>query len=516
MNRLQTYYEQIQLPIKALFLGTLLIAFGSVLTNPYIHVFLKLDVPLIVTTAEILLYSGGLILAYFPVYIFVKLLLYRQNDANILVTGILSYLVFTVIMAVLSPSNLPESTYQTLFTINAMGKQIKLFQMGIVGLGLIYFWIKYVFKRKADTRSISQSSYLDNEMVRVVNAVIGAAAIGIIMSYVWPMIVMGIYNVLAFISADVNNPMSLFIYGALERLLALCNLDAIAHREMWLGPLGGTWLNINGETFVGDANIWMAKLQDSMNVLASDGTGKFTTGYYVLNIFAVPGYLLASCSMISNKRVRRRNTVLLVAAIVISWVSGILLPVELLMLFTSPTLYMFHVFCVSFIYAILNGIGATVGFTYLGNLFASTPGNIIDLIGISRQSAMSSKVMLVVLVGIIAFFVYFFVVRFYFSKMAIDILNIETKDERVHDFIERVGGIENIESVSSTPTHIHISLIDRDKLNVAGLHRQGVTRIVETRSGFILSIGSSAYMIQHEINLQMKQLPEVILDEDVE
>ena len=89
--------------------------------------------------------------------------------------------------------------------------------------------------------------------------------------------------------------------------------------------------------------------------------------------------------------------------------------------------------------------------------------------------------------------------------MAIDVLNIGTKQERVIEFIERLGGLENIEWISSTPTRVHVNLIDRDKLNVAGLHRQGVTRIVETRISFLLSYGAASYIIQSEINKAMKK-----------
>ena len=80
------------------------------------------------------------------------------------------------------------------------------------------------------------------------------------------------------------------------------------------------------------------------------------------------------------------------------------------------------------------------------------------------------------------------------------------KKDRINDFVERVGGLENIKSITNTPTRIHVQLEDRDKLNVAGMHRQGVNRIVETKSGFVLSIGSSAYIYQQEIVKQLKEI----------
>ena len=59
-----------------------------------------------------------------------------------------------------------------------------------------------------------------------------------------------------------------------------------------------------------------------------------------------------------------------------------------------------------------------------------------------------------------------------------------------------------------------MQLKDRDKLNVAGMHRQGVTRIIETKLGFVLSIGSSAYIYQQDIVKQLKNLEKEELVED--
>ncbi len=61
MNRLQTYYEQLQLPVKSLFFGSFLIAIGSLIANPYINSILKLDNATLVTISQILMSCGGII-----------------------------------------------------------------------------------------------------------------------------------------------------------------------------------------------------------------------------------------------------------------------------------------------------------------------------------------------------------------------------------------------------------------------------------------------------------------------
>ncbi len=97
-----------------------------------------------------------------------------------------------------------------------------------------------------------------------------------------------------------------------------------------------------------------------------------------------------------------------------------------------------------------------------------------------------------------------------------DVLSITNKQQRIEDFTEGLGGVSNIETVSSTLTRIHVELREREDLNIAALHRQGVTRIVETRQGFVLSIGSPAYMIQKAINKNIKTYRAIHEVEEVE
>ncbi|CAM4269719.1 PTS glucose transporter subunit IIBC [Erysipelothrix aquatica] len=513
MNRLQTYYEQLQLPLKSLFFGSLLVAIGTIIPNPYVNSVLKLDSPILLSISRVLLMSGGIILAYFPLYVFIKLLSHEKNEPNIVVTGIISYLAFLVSMLLLSPTTSPTATYISALVIKLGDKQYMLYRTGIFGLIAIYLFVKNIYRKTSEKRHISNVSFADRETVKMVFAIVGSSVIGMLFAFGWPYFMEMMYSIMEFISQDVNNPMSLFAYGALERLMALANLDVILHQEFWLNTLGGTWMNLAGQSFVGDVNIWAGQLKETVNVF---GAGRFTSAYYVMNIFAVPAYLIAISTTISNKRARNRNIGLLIAAILVSMVGGTLLPIEILMLLTSPTLYFFHLFATSFIYAILSGFSVALGFSFFGNLLSATPGNIIDLMGISYNTVLVSKVFILLLVGIIVFLVYFSFTRLYFNKLALDVLSITNKQQRIEDFTEGLGGVSNIETVSSTLTRIHVELREREDLNIAALHRQGVTRIVETRQGFVLSIGSPAYMIQKAINKNMKTYRAIHEVEEVE
>lgn len=513
MNRLQSYYEELQFPIKLMFVASALIGIGSLLINPYITTFINIENTIIFTISQILLYTGGIILSYFPFYIFIKLLAHNRDERNIVTMGIVSYIIFVVVLALLTPPNLSMAVYENLGEIPLISQSNGVFNTGVLGLMAVYLMVQFVYRITSESKIFSLVSYVDKDSIRLLYSIIGAILLALGFAYLWPLFLDFIYKIMEFISTDVNNPMTMFAYGGFERLMTLFNLDTIIHQEFWFGPLGGTWVDLTGANFNGDVAIWTAQLSESVNVVGTSDAGRFTSAYYILNIFAVPAYLTGLYSIYSNKQYLKRNIVVLSSVVLISVLSGTLLPVELLMLITSPMIYIFHIFMTSLIFAVLSGLSIYLGFSYNGFLLSTNPGNLIDLLFLLRKQALFNKILILILIGIFIFIIYFLITRLYYSKLALDVLNIGSKQDKINDFKERLGGIDNITSINNTPTRLHVKLKDRDKLNVAGMHRQGVTRIIETRLGFVLSIGASAYIYQNEIN---KELSTLIEEEQVE
>ena len=503
MNRLQVYLEELQLPIKSLFVATGLIAVGSILGNPFINDIFLLDLPIIVTITRLLLFTGGLIFACFPYIVFVKLLYSRTQEKNIVVVGIIAYLMYLIMILFFGPTDLPDNMYISFIRLEINDSIYRLVNTGVIGLIGVYFIVRKVYQKQMIARNANFTKVFDRDTIRLIRSLIYTTIYGLFIAWMIPYISKGIYSILNFVAADINNPMSLFAYSGFERILSLFGLQNIVRKEMWFGKLGGTWNSLENIGYMGDVNIWAAQLKDSVAVLGVGSAGRFTTVYYVLNIFAAPAYLAALATTVSDKPKFRRGLVTVFTGTVLSLLGGIWFPLEIIMLLTAPIIYIFHLFMVGFISAILLGISTTIGFSYLGIINAANPGNIIDLIGISRNSMINRQIMMMLLLGLIVFFIYFYVVRFYYTHMAIDILNIGIKDDEIKDFIERIGGLENIEKISSSPTKVIVKLYNEDSINPAGLHRQGVTKIVQTREGFILLYGSGSYMMQKEINKRL-------------
>ncbi len=514
MNRLQIYLEELQLPIKSVFVATILIAVGSFLGNPYVNEILKLDYPLLVTIKDILLFTGGLVLRAFPYMVFVKLLYTRTHERNIVVVGIISYLMFLIMILFFSPKTLPATAYSEILKFSIALDEYKLMNTGYFGLIGIYLIVRRIYHKPMNVRNANFTKLLDRDTIRLMKSLVASTVFGVAMAFLFPYVIESVYTILRFIASDFTNPMSLFAYSGFERLSTLLGLDNIVRNEMWFTSMGGTWNSLENITYVGDVNIWAAQLKDSVAVIGVGSAGRFTTFYYVINMFAIPAYLFALSFTVTDKKKKRKAIVTVLLGTALSMLTGITYPIEILLLLTTPVLYIFHLFMVGFISAILLGLSITLGFSYLGILSAANPGNIFDLIAISRKNIINQQVLIMVLFGVIVFFIYFYVTRFYYNKVAIDILNIGIKDDEVTNFIERIGGLDNINSFNSLPTKVTASLKDEDNINTEGLHYQGVTKIIHAREGFILSYGPGSYILQKEVNKRLKMHEALKDDED--
>lgn len=514
MNKLQIFLEELQLPIKSLFVASVLVAVGSFLGNPYVNEILKLDYPLLITIKDILLFTGGLILRAFPYLVFVKLLYTRTQERNIVVVGIISYLMFLIMILFFSTKNLPETAYSEIFKFTIGLEELRLMNTGYFGLLGVYLIVRRIYSKRMHARNVNFTKLLGRDTIRLIKSLIYSTIFGILMALFFPYVIDGVYTVLRFIASDFTNPMSFFAYSGFERLSVLTGLDNIVRNEMWFSSMGGTWNSLENITYVGDVNIWAAQLKDSVAIIGVGSAGRFTTFYYVMNIFAIPAYLFALSFTVTDKKKKRKAYITVILGSVLSIVTGIVYPLEILMILTTPVLYIFHLFMVGFISAVLLGLSITLGFSYLGILSAANPGNLFDLIAISRKNIINQQVLTMLLFGIIVFFVYYFVTRFYYNKVAIDILNIGIKDDEVTDFIERIGGLDNIEKFTSLPTKVIASLKDEENINTSGLHYQGVTKIVHAREGFILSYGPGSYILQKEVNQRLKMHKKLKVDED--
>ena len=284
--------------------------------------------------ASVLANSGYALIEQFPLLIAVSLAftLAVEEQALAALSGAIAYILLT-------------RSGATLFAILGNGKtELTDFQMGLAGgfaAGLITVALHNGLK------NLRIPAWLDFfkgqrsvQLWRALATFLAAFLAGILSGALWSVIWKGLT---AFAGRLPEAGMAgAFVYGLLNRLLVPFGLHHVLNNEIWFNY--GEYTNLSGVLIRGDLN----------RFLAGDPTaGHFIAGFFPMMIFAVPAIALAF--LITARRNRRwRVAILLILAGLVSLVSGIAEPVEFLILFSAPVLYV--------IYAVLYGLSMLVCF----------------------------------------------------------------------------------------------------------------------------------------------------------
>lgn len=166
------------------------------------------------------------------------------------------------------------------------------------------------------------------QLARVVPVIVAAAALaeGLVAGVAWTFAQRGLANLA--VSLTLAGPGGAFAYGFLNRLLQPLGLHHVLNDEIWLKL--GDFTSQSGMLIHGDLN----------RLLAGDPTGgRYVAGFYPVAIFALPAIAL-SLSLAAKRQQRTKITILMAAVGLAALVSGVSEPLEYLILFTSPLLYL--------------------------------------------------------------------------------------------------------------------------------------------------------------------------------
>lgn len=296
-----------------------------------------------------------------------------------------------------------------------------------------------------------------------------------------------------------------FLYGFLMRLCGAVGLHHMIYPMFWYTELGGVE-TVAGVSVVGAQKIFFAQLADPNHTgLFTAGT-RFFAGRFDTMMFGLPGACLAMYHCVPKAR-RKKYGGLFLGVALTSFITGITEPIEFMFLFVAPLLYVFHAFLdgVSFLIADLLKIR-------IGNTFS---GGVIDftLFGI-LQGNDKTNWMLVIPVGIVWFFLYYFSFRFFITKFNImtpgraaeedgdaapAITTKSTLREDAVKIIAALGGKENIEDVDACITRLRVSVRDIGKIDRAELKKLGATDVLEVGGGIQAIYGAKAILYKNHI-----------------
>ena len=275
------------------------------------------------------------------------------------------------------------------------------------------------------------------------------------------------------------------IYGILNRLLIPIGLHHVMNTVIWF-QLGSFTDPVSGQIATGDI----------ARFLAGDPTaGVYTAGFYPIMMFGLPAACLAMyvCAKKKNKAVVGGMFLSLALTAIIT---GITEPIEFAFMFLSPILYVIH--------AILTGISLAVAYALNVHLAFSFSGGLIDYI---LYFGKGQNQLIILLMGLVAFVVYYFLFMFFIKKFNLktpgreDDFDDENEEaetnsktvsksednpskggtlaEKAEVVLEALGGKENIEVLDNCITRLRLTLKDASKIDEVTLKKAGASGIMK-------------------------------------
>ncbi|WP_380184397.1 PTS N-acetyl glucosamine transporter subunit IIABC [Kalamiella sp. sgz302252] len=265
------------------------------------------------------------------------------------------------------------------------------------------------------------------------------------------------------------------VFGFVNRLLIPTGLHQVLNTIAWFQI--GDFTNAAGAVFHGDIN----------RFYAGDGTaGMFMSGFFPIMMFGLPGAALAMY-MAAPKARRPMVGGMLLSVAVTAFLTGVTEPLEFLFMFLAPMLYLIH--------AILTGISLYVATALDIHAGFSFSAGAIDYALMYNLPAASSNVWMLLVMGAIAFVLYFAL----FSAV-IRMLNLKTPgreeatapvteeansnteeglEQLARHYIAAVGGSDNLNVIDACITRLRLSVKDSAQVNDAACKRLGASGVVK-------------------------------------
>ena len=349
--------------------------------------------------------------------------------------------------------------------------------------------------------------------------------VGILLYFVWPVVQNGIYALGGLVTG--SGYVGTLIFGLIKRALIPFGLHHVFYMPFWQTAVGGT-MEVAGQMVQGGQNIFFAQLADSANIahFSADAT-RYFSGEFIFMIFGLPGAALAMYQCAKPEKKKAAGGLLLSAALA-CMATGITEPLEFSFLFVAPALFAVQVVLAGTAYMIAHMLNIAVGLTFSGGLLD------FFLFGILQGNAKTSW-MRVIPVGIIYFFLYYFIFKFMIKKFNFKTPGREdddtetklyTKDDvnarreagqagaaasedAVSEAITRgLGGKKNISDVDCCATRLRCTVKDASRVNDGILKATGASGVVHKGQGVQVIYGPNVTVIKSNLEDYLETAPD--------
>ncbi|MGK1609309.1 PTS N-acetyl glucosamine transporter subunit IIABC [Klebsiella pneumoniae] len=316
-----------------------------------------------------------------------------------------------------------------------------------------------------------------------------------IFGYVWPPVQHAIHSGGEWIVSA--GALGSGIFGFINRLLIPTGLHQVLNTIAWFQI--GEFTNAAGAVFHGDIN----------RFYAGDGTaGMFMSGFFPIMMFGLPGAALAMYLAAPKARRPMVGGMLLSVAIT-AFLTGVTEPLEFQFMFLAPLLYLLHAVLTGISLFIATALGIHAGFSFSAGA--------IDYVLMYSLPAASKNVWMLLVMGVVFFFVYFLlfsaVIRMFNLKTpgredkAADVVTEEANSnteegltQLATSYIAAVGGTDNLKAIDACITRLRLTVGDSAKVNDAACKRLGASGVVKLNKQTIqVIVGAKAESIGDEM-----------------
>ena len=378
----------------------------------------------------------------------------KKSDGVAALSGLVSWLVVTTLLSPATVAGLTgASDVDPAF--GAVNNVLVGILCGLIGA--------FSYTRFSDTKLPDWLAFFSGKRsVAIVSAGM-SLVLALILFFVWPLV----YNALVTFGTWIVGlgPLGAGIYGFFNRLLIPTGLHHALNSVFWFDVAG-----------INDINNFLAGSE-------GDGvfgvTGMYTSGFFPIMMFGLPGAALAMYVTAKSSRKKVAAGILFSAAFA-SFFTGITEPLEFSFMFLAPALYVLH--------ALFTGISMAVTAILPTRMGFGFSAGAIDM-GLGWTNPMAQNPWILLLLGVAWFVIYFFVFTFVIKRWQLKTIGREDDDDAPVDdgdgsidakyaataarFLTALGGKENITSLDNCATRLRMEVADVSQVDDSALKRAG-------------------------------------------
>ena len=405
------------------------------------------------------------------------------------------------------------------------------FQMGVFGGIIVGIGVALLHNRYHKIILPNALSFFGGSRFIPIISTIVFLFVGIAMYFVWPLAQQGIFALGGLVTG--TGYIGTLIFGIIKRALIPFGLHHVFYLPFWQTGVGGSMM-IDGQLIQGGQNIFFAQLASPDVAHFSADATRYFSGEFIFMIFGLPGAALAMyhCARPEKKKVAGG---LLLSAALTCMLTGITEPIEFSFLFVAPALFAVQVVLAGAAYMIAHMLNIAVGLTFSGGLLD------FFIFGILQGEAKTSW-MYVIPVGIVYFFLYYFIFRWMILHFGFKTPGREDDDEETKlytkaDYKARegaggaadgdagfdaksaaiakgLGSKRNITSVDCCATRLRCSVEDASLVNEKLLKATGAVGVIVKGTGVQVIYGPQVAVIKSNLETYLETAPEVEPEDD--